>query len=202
MPAYIENILKNACMSCTVNRKESRLSRLSALKPANLSLSIYMSLRPRVGLTLWVTAELHTECVSARCYCWQTGHTGGAGGGCGHAILSSDSGQTWHRPLMGRGGSCLERQLVCMSMFMEYAFILAHKSWARSPASISRASTYIGGQYGFFFDHVQSVKTMWKYTSSMLHFWKKLTFTFEILKISFYKGKLEIGDTISIEGNL
>lgn len=154
---------------------------------------IHMSLRPRVGLTLWVTAELHTECVSARCYCWQTGHSGGAGGGCGHAILSPDSGQTWHRPLMGVR---LERQLVCMSMFMEYAFILAHKSWARSPASISRVSSYTGGQCGFsplfFFDHVQSVKDIWKCTSSMAHFWKQLTFTCEIQKkFNFIKDNLK-----------
>ena len=47
----------------------------------------------------WVTAELHSGCVSAHGHCWQTGHTGRAGGGCGHAILSPDSGQTWHRPL-------------------------------------------------------------------------------------------------------
>lgn len=38
---------------------------------------------------------------------WQTGHTGRAGGGRGHAILRPDP---WHRPLTGAGGGRLERR--------------------------------------------------------------------------------------------
>lgn len=44
------------------------------------------------------------------------------------------------------------RQQVCMSMFMEYAFMLARKSWACSPPPTSRVSCYSGGHRscGFF----------------------------------------------------
>lgn len=134
----------------------SRLSSLSALKTANIPLSIYTcvwDLTSAWALTPGVTAELHSGCVSAHCHCWQTGHTGRAGGGCSHAILRPDSGQTWHRPLTGGEGGpsgAAARQLVCMSMFMEYAFMLAHKSWTCSPPSISRVSSYRGEQSGFF----------------------------------------------------
>lgn len=71
-----------------------------------------------------VYAELISpQCVPVLCHCWQTGPIGRAGGGCSHAILRPDSGQTRHRPLTKGGGSGeAVRQLVCVSMFMEYAF--------------------------------------------------------------------------------
>lgn len=67
---------------------------------------IHMCLRPRIGPSPDPLSDGCTVnvCLAHR-HCWQTGHTGRAGGECGHAILSPDS---WHRPLTEEGGGCLE----------------------------------------------------------------------------------------------
>lgn len=65
-----------------------------------------------------------------------------------------DSGQTRHRPVTKGGPVWRDSQAagVCVSMFMEYAFMPARKSWARSPPPTPRVSGYGRGQRscGFF----------------------------------------------------
>lgn len=113
-----------------VSEVTTRLSNVSTLKAESVSISLSLhvcpweSLHQSRGDPPRVYAELISpQCVPVLCHCWQTGPIGRAGGGCSHAILRPDSGQTRHRPLTKGGGSGeAVRQLVCVSMFMEYAF--------------------------------------------------------------------------------
>lgn len=140
----------------TCPKQESRLSSVSTLKTASvrISLSIYICLceslhQSQAECTL--SSYLHSECVSVHCHCWQTGHIGRAGGGCSHAILGPDSGQTRHRPVT-KGGPVwwgCQAAGVCVNVY-GICLYTRSKSWACSPPS--RVSSYSGGQRscGFF----------------------------------------------------
>lgn len=111
-------IFGRVCTHCTYRRvckhtcpkQESRLSSVSALKTASISisLSIYICVWELASVSAWppectLSPDLYGESVSVGCHCWQTGHIGRAGGGRSHAILGPDSGQTRHRPVT-KGG--------------------------------------------------------------------------------------------------
>lgn len=130
----------NSCTPSTVNselKQESRLSSLSALKTANISLSIYICVWDLASVrapTPWVTAELHGECVS----CTPPLLTDGSHWQSRWRLRPRDPQPRLMTQAADRSGRGLSGeaagQLVCMSIFMEYAFMLAHKSWARSPS--------------------------------------------------------------------
>lgn len=76
----------------------------------------------------------YSECVPVCCHCWQTGHIGRAGGGCSHAILGLDSGQTRHSAVTKGGPVWWGRQAagVCVNVY-GICLYACSKSWACSP---------------------------------------------------------------------
>lgn len=149
----------NACMLCTVIQLSSRsLKTVKFVSAENCKYTtkyIHMCVRPHVGLSpnprsdgwapQWMcvcTLPLLTD----RSH-WQSRWRLQP---CDpQARLRTNMTQAAYRRGGGPSGAAAG-QLVCMSMFMEYAFMLAHKSWTCSPPSISRVSSYRGEQSGFF----------------------------------------------------
>lgn len=90
------------CAQLDVSKQESRLLNMFKTERIYIRACISLSLTPECTLS----SGLYSECGSAYCQCWQTSHTGRAGGTHSHAILSQDSGQTQLKPLT-KGRPCL-----------------------------------------------------------------------------------------------
>lgn len=142
----------------TCPEHESRPLSVSPLKTASPSIQVYTyvseSLHQVQVWPPWVHADPGSEqwaCVCARPQLSDRSHWPSRWRPCDPQSRTRDRHDTGRWPKGALSGETA-RQLVCVSMFMEYAFMPARKSWARSPPPTPRVSGYGRGQRscGFF----------------------------------------------------